>query len=106
MSPRARIVAILGLFVFLWGVTPPAISVCGFHWLTGLRCPLCGLTRALFALGKGRVWDALHLHALSPLGLAMLVALFWNHSWRERIWKGGVPAFAIYGVLRWFVPGI
>ncbi|HBY61517.1 MAG TPA: hypothetical protein DEH78_16975 [Solibacterales bacterium] len=54
----------------------PAVSVCGFHWLTGRICPLCGMTRALAALSRGEWTRALEFHALSPLVLAVAVAVF------------------------------
>ncbi len=82
----------------------PLFQVCGFHWLTGRPCPLCGLTRALFALAKGHVAEAIHFNALSPLGLAMLVSLLWNCPARGRLWTAGIAAFAIYGVCRIAVP--
>ena len=53
-------------------------SLCGFHWLTGMPCPLCGMTRALSLLLKGH-WDlAWRLHPLSPVILSVLIAAFLN----------------------------
>jgi hypothetical protein len=78
----------------------PVYPLCAFHWLTGRPCPLCGLTRALFALGKGHWSQAMHFHALSPLGLAMLLSLPWKAPWQARLWTFGLPAFAVYGVWR------
>jgi len=91
------------VFAVLYFVTPPArprFSLCGFHWLTGRPCPLCGLTRGLFALAKGEWSAALHFNALAPAGFLMLFALFWNGPWRARIWTAGMWAFAGYGVVR------
>jgi hypothetical protein len=68
--------------------------------LTGLECPLCGLTRALFALGKGHWMEALRFHALAPLAAAMLAALWWRRPWVARLWTCGIAAFAIYTVIR------
>jgi len=45
----------------------PRPHACGFLALTGLPCPLCGLTRGLCSLAKGRWHDAIRFHALSPL---------------------------------------
>ena len=88
----------------LWAFTPPAFAdLCGFHRLTHLPCPLCGLTRSLFALAKGHWGEALGLHALSPLALAMLLAAIWDHPMRNRLWGFGVVALAIYGVFRMVV---
>jgi hypothetical protein len=91
------------LFAGLWYFSlpaEPAVQLCGFHWLTGRPCPLCGLTRALFALAKGRMAEAVHFNALSPLGFAMLFALFWDGSARAWLWSGGMAGFALYGVWR------
>ena len=111
MTPSAvrRAAAAVALFAVLWFVSvpaEPAVRLCGFHWLTGRPCPLCGLTRALFALAKGHWADALHFNALSPLAFAMLFALFWSSPVRARLWKGGVAAFAVYGVLRIWLPAV
>jgi len=51
-------------------------------------------------LAKGHVREALGFNALSPLGFAMLFSLFWDVSWRGRLWTAGICAFAIYGVMR------
>jgi len=89
------------VLAILWWCTPPAgLQLCAFHWLTGLECPLCGLTRGLFALAKGHWAEALRLNALTPVGLAMLLALFWRGRWTARMWSAGVAAFAVYGVWR------
>jgi hypothetical protein len=91
------------LLAMLWSFTPPAhpvFELCGFHWLTGRPCPLCGLTRAMFALGKGHWMEAIHFNVLSPVGLVMVISLFWNNALRGRIWSVGIAAFAVYGVVR------
>lgn len=97
----------MALFAGLHCFSPPswpASGVCAFHWLTGHPCPLCGLTRAMFALGKGRLADAVHWNALSPLAFAMIFGLFSKGPWTSRLWILGVAAFAIYGVLRLVLP--
>jgi hypothetical protein len=92
---------IAAVVAVLWWFTPPAgLQLCGFHWLTGVECPLCGLTRGLCALAKGHWAEAVHLNALTPLGFAMLLALFWRGRWTARLWSTGVAAFAVYGVWR------
>ena len=102
MSSR-RALAAAGLLLALWWITPPAeprYRLCGFYWLTGLPCALCGLTRGVFALAKGNWSAAVHWNALTPLGFAMLFSLFWDHPWRGRLWSAGILAFAAYGVWR------
>src|ERR1700683_732636 len=96
----------MALFSALWYFSvpaDPAVRLCGFHWLTGLPCPLCGLTRAMFALAKGHLAEAIQFNALSPLGFAMLFSLFWSGPVTGRIWTAGLGAFAVYGVCRIFV---
>ncbi len=98
-----KLAAAAVLFGLLWYFDPPAeprIRLCGFHWLTGHPCPLCGLTRALFALAKGHVGEALRFNALSPLGFAMLFSPFGSTAWSGRLWTAGIGAFAFYGVCR------
>lgn len=102
--PAAGSVALLAALRYL---QPPPLApyrLCGFHWLTGRPCALCGVTRALFALAKGHWGQAIHLNALSPLALAMLLSLFWCSRLRGRLWPVGLVAFAIYGLGRVFFP--
>src|SRR5690242_8739123 len=98
-----RAVGSLGLLTALWSISLPAeptFRLCPFYWLTGLPCPLCGLTRALFALAKGNWNQAVHFNAMSPLGFAMLFSLFWDGPWRKTLWMLGIAAFFAYGVGR------
>ena len=69
-------------------------------WLTGLPCPLCGLTRGLFALAKGHWAAAVRFHPLSPLALAMILSLFGGRTLRARLWLAGSAAFGIFGMVR------
>jgi hypothetical protein len=91
------------LLALLWSIPLPAeprFPLCLFRWLTGIPCPLCGLTRGLFELAKGHWTQAIHFNALTPLGFAMLFSLFWNAAWRAQLWTAGLAAFAVYGVYR------
>jgi hypothetical protein len=91
------------LFAVLYFAAPqphPAWTLCPFHWLTGLECPLCGLTRGLCAFAKGHWSEAVAFNALTPLGFAMLFALFWRHRLAGRLWSLGIVLFGIYGVWR------
>jgi hypothetical protein len=45
------------------------LPACLFHRLTGFACPGCGMTRAIQALMKGRLAEAMTFH---PVGVAML----------------------------------
>ena len=100
MSRRWQWAALAAVAVALWAWNPPALPVCGFRWLTGLPCPLCGLTRGMFALAKGHVGEALHWHALSPLAALMLLGVVWNPPRVARLWLPCLAAFGVYGVWR------
>jgi hypothetical protein len=107
MVVRAAVTALAA--ALLWFVSvpaEPAIRLCGFHWLTGRPCPLCGLTRALFELGKGRWHSALRFNALSPLASLLLLSLVWPNRWRGLLWRIGLLAFALYGGVRLFFPAV
>jgi len=94
---RVLAVAVLAI---LWAYTPgDGPSLCGFHWLTGRPCPLCGLTRAIFQLAKGHWQTAIEYHALSPLVPVILIA-----RWRRIAipWAHVFALFLGYGVGRAF----
>ena len=64
----------VGAIVFLFNPATHAFyPVCLFHALTGLNCPGCGMTRALYALLHGHVRLALKDNALLVLALAALL---------------------------------
>ena len=98
--PICRLAALAAALVLLRSVTLPDLPLCGFRWLTGRPCPLCGLTHAVFALANGRWTEALHWHALSPLAVLMLAALLFNPPRAARLWMPCFAAFGVYGVWR------
>ena len=69
-------------------LTPP----CPFHALTGLWCPLCGATRAVWAAAHGHFGLMVHANLLLPL---ILVGAGWGWlSWLGRStgwWRLPVP---------------
>jgi hypothetical protein len=96
----------IGLFGVLFFFAPPAephFRLCGFYWLTGHPCALCGMTRAMFALAKGHFGEAVRFNALAPLGFAMVFAALGDVKITGRMWTVGLAAFAVYGVYRVFV---
>ncbi len=52
---------------------------CPFRLMTGLRCPLCGMTRATVRMARGDLVGALHLHPLAPIVLFIVIGgtLIW-----------------------------
>ena len=60
-------------------VEPADWLVCPFRYLTGLPCPLCGMTRALCAIGHGHLRSAVELNAVSPMVFGLFVGgLIWS----------------------------
>jgi len=67
--------ALLGAGAVLYFFNPSThgfYPVCEFHALTGLNCPGCGGTRALYQLLHGHVLQALQDNALVIVSLAAL----------------------------------
>ena len=50
-------------------------SVCLFHYLTGLPCPGCGLTRAVVCTAHGLWREAIFYHPLGPLFFAAFLGI-------------------------------
>jgi Protein of unknown function (DUF2752) len=80
-TPNARVAAIVlaamaaGVAAVVFFFNPAShgfYPVCEFHRLTGLNCPGCGGTRALYALLHGRWAVALRDNALLVGGLVFL----------------------------------
>ena len=96
---------------------PSGWILCPFRLLTGLPCPMCGMTRGIASLLRGRWPDAVAYHAFSPLvaaGLAawILVELgqaagLWNahklhdNALRPAPWLAFLAVCVVYGALRW-----
>jgi hypothetical protein len=91
---------LLAVLYFVSVPAEPRYRLCAFYWLTGWPCPLCGLTRGVFALAKGHWAEAERFNALTPLGFAMMFSLFWDWKWRARLWTWGIAAFVVYGIWR------
>lgn len=55
------IIAIILAYIFI--VTASGIG-CIFHWLTGISCPACGMTRAIICLLRFDITGAFYYHPL------------------------------------------
>jgi hypothetical protein len=68
-APPAIVLMLAGILLRF----PPAqynfYPVCPIHELLGLQCPGCGATRAVAALLRGHMGEAMHLNALVTLAL-------------------------------------
>jgi hypothetical protein len=65
--------SIADVIFFFNPATHSFYPVCEFHRLTGLSCPGCGMTRALYALLHGKIFTALHDNALFVMILGGLL---------------------------------
>jgi Protein of unknown function (DUF2752) len=72
--------------------------VCQFHALTGLNCPGCGMTRALYQLLHGHLLAALHLNALFTLALPCAAVVGARRWWARRT---GRPVRALMWTPAW-----
>ena len=52
------------------------IYICPFNFITGIPCPLCGMTRALFSAVRFNFSDAFYFHALWPIPVIVLPTYF------------------------------
>lgn len=70
----AAVLACVSLAVARW---QPAVlsllSACPFRALTGMSCPTCGSTRAVWALSHGRLAEALAANPLAAVTLLLLL---------------------------------
>jgi hypothetical protein len=111
LSRRRRIAhallaaALLGCAVLL--LCPPTRTnfypACPIHLYLGLLCPGCGATRALAALLRGRVMEAMRLNALFvlllPIALAGAIESYRRALRPERFRWPQPPAAALYATL-------
>jgi hypothetical protein len=67
------VLGIVAVVFFFNPATHTFYPVCQFHRLTGLNCPGCGMTRALYALLHGKILTALRDNSLFILVLGVLI---------------------------------
>jgi hypothetical protein len=74
----------IGAMVFFFNPSTHGFyPVCLFHSLTGLNCPGCGMTRALYSLLHGNFRLALKDNALFVLALAALILAGVRFLWQK-----------------------
>jgi hypothetical protein len=80
-AATAGVVVLAGLYL----VNPNSthVPLCPLHAATGLWCPLCGATRASYALLHGQWSTALHDNLLFVLLLPLLVTVWWRQAGRD-----------------------
>lgn len=77
----------------LWGSTVAAdLITCPLRAVTGIPCPLCGMTTSVCATVTGRLGDAV---SANPFGLLAVVVAIWlvvtwrrgvHRTWRIPLW--------------------
>jgi hypothetical protein len=82
---------------------------CALRAITGVPCPLCGMTHATVALGAGDLAGAVAAHPLAPLVLAGIVALCAAvvRGGGERVlrrWPAWVAGLAVVWLARLWAP--
>lgn len=98
----AAALGVAAVVYFFNPATHAFYPVCQFHRLTGLNCPGCGMTRALYALLHGNVFAALRDNALFVLALGALLVRgqwFWVNKLKGRPNGEFVPAHFLWPLL-------
>ena len=83
------VLAVTGVAAVIFFYNPAThgfYPVCQFHRLTGLNCPGCGGTRAVYALLHGNLPAALKDNALVVAGI--FLALLRGGWWLVNRWRG------------------
>ncbi len=95
--PATSAAALAAAAVGLYFVNPNTthVPLCPLHAMTGLSCPLCGATRATYALLHGQLATALQDNALYVFSLPLLVLLWWRWS-RQEPGSGLVPRWLLW----------
>ena len=85
-------------------------SICGFHYLFGMPCPGCGLTRAFVCCAHGHLTEAFLYHPLGPPLFAITVLFALTTPWRGSLrptqrhqrlfWVALAAALAVTWVVR------
>jgi len=95
----------VGAMVFFFNPSTHGFyPVCLFHAVTGLNCPGCGMTRALYALLHGNFLAALKDNALFVALLA--VAAAWSARLAGRKMRGQPVTLKIAPKILWLFLGL
>jgi hypothetical protein len=85
-----------------FGIQIPWIS-CPFNTLTGLPCPICGISRASVLMLHGDIGGSFRMHPLGPvvvIGAVMsVVYLPWAIMGRKELEAGGIRRWIMWGLV-------
>ena len=107
ISRAAAPLVVAGLAAAILLFLPPTrysfYPQCPIYSSLHLLCPGCGTTRALAALLRGHLREAIHLNALTtllfPIAIAYAAQNYRSHLRREPIRWPQIPPAAIYATL-------
>jgi uncharacterized membrane protein len=91
---KLRIAFIAGIFAVAPFWADQGFGICILHKLTGLECPLCGMTRAFYAISHGHFTQAVHFNALS-LALYFCLAVLLLHDSLQLLTGVRIPILAL-----------
>ncbi len=79
--------------------------VCPFAILTGIACPLCGLTRGTATLAEGDIAGAAALHPMVFVVVAVAL-VWWSAALGARLgwWSAPDPGRVTSALARWGIP--
>ena len=93
----------IGIVIYFFNPSTHAFyPECQFHRLTGLDCPGCGMTRAVYALLHGHFLRAVHDNALLIAGMFWVggrAGWFWRNRRRGQPNGEFVPASHLWWLL-------
>ena len=102
-GPLATAGVALGGLALVYSVNPNTthIPLCPLHAMTGLNCPLCGATRATYALLHGQLVTALHDNAfyLAAIPLLLFAWFRWYAGAREGVPRSGLSRSVLVTVI-------
>lgn len=93
----------------------PLVPPCFFRTATGLRCPSCGMTHAVFALCRGDIAESLRQNAVLMFGVVLGI-LWYIERWLRalshpkrliprngKFWSCVLIVWLVYAVVRNFI---
>jgi hypothetical protein len=79
-ADQVRDLRVVGVAALAFGLLSSVVDLgvlCPLRRLTGVPCPLCGLTTGTWELAHADLGGAVHAHPLAPVAVAFLV-LVWT----------------------------
>jgi len=91
----------IALVLLSWYRPSEEIVLCPFRLLTGMLCPLCGITRGVSDVLHGDWLAAIRHHVLSPLAAVVmacvLILSLLGRSLPNRVWVYLGAAILVFG---------